>query len=371
MLDSEKPLQLLKHLELRQRLSTVEKSSFLAVWKKAPQGKKIDALIRFMKLNFGVGKLSSNEFIQFGFCNTNIDFEEQSRFVGKRAQQAFNLIYNDKTWYAVTKHKLLFETIMKGANIACPETVTVYDRKGRGSGVPVLKSIEEMKSFLKTANNYPLFAKPMTGLLSIGAFRIDESKGDMLSINGGSQMHVDEVCDYMHKISKKGYLFQKVVKPHPKMHSITANVIASGRFLVFNDGANTMIHSCCLKLPAKGEVADNFWRKGSILCNVDCGSGKIDRAVEKNENHVAEVKQGDALYKSLIGFKLPDFEEAKNVVILAAKQLPGIKVQSWDVAFSDEGPVMLEVNYGGDLNLTQMASLKGVMTKEYRALIEK
>jgi glutathione synthase/RimK-type ligase-like ATP-grasp enzyme len=205
---------------------------------------------------------------------------------------------------------------MRGANIACPETVTVYDRKGRGSGVPVLKSIEELKSFLKTAKNYPLFAKPMTGLLSIGAFRIDESKGDMLSINGGSQMHVDEVCDYMHKISKKGYLFQKVI-------------------------------------------------------NVDCGSGKIDRAVEKNEHHVAEVKQGEALYKSLIGFQLPDFEDAKNVVILAAKQLPGIKVQSWDVAFSDKGPVMLEVNYGGDLNLTQMASLKGVMTKDYRALIDK
>jgi hypothetical protein len=33
----------------------------------------------------------------------------------------------------------------------------------------------------------------------------------------------------------------------------------------------------------------------------------------------------------------------------------GIRTQSWDVALTDRGPVILEVNFGGDLNLHQLA----------------
>ena len=49
----------------------------------------------------------------------------------------------------------------------------------------------------------------------------------------------------------------------------------------------------------------------------------------------------------------------------AVAQFPGIRTQSWDVALSDCGPVLLEVNYGGDLNLGQLAHGKGVLDEVY------
>jgi len=184
-MSSPSPLDLKLHLKLRETLSTVSRSSFLDVWKRAPKNGKIECFMRFLKLRFGAGKISSNEFIQYGFCSSGLSFEEQKRFAGKRAQQAFNLIYNDKTWYAATKHKLFFETIMKGADIPCTETVALYDRKGRGVADIVLKPI---------AN----------------------------------------VHEYMKGISKKGYLFQKVLESHVDMVRLTKDAIASCRFLIFN-----------------------------------------------------------------------------------------------------------------------------------------
>jgi len=43
----------------------------------------------------------------------------------------------------------------------------------------------------------------------------------------------------------------------------------------------------------------------------------------------------------------------------------GIRTQSWDVALSDQGPGFLEVNFGGDLNLAQLANGKGVLDEGY------
>ena len=54
-------------------------------------------------------------------------------------------------------------------------------------------------------------------------------------------------------------------------------------------------------------------------------------------------------------------------MIKTASQLfPGIRTQSWDIAITDRGMVSLEVNWGGDLNLAQLAYGAGVLDDDYR-----
>ena len=52
---------------------------------------------------------------------------------------------------------------------------------------------------------------------------------------------------------------------------------------------------------------------------------------------------------------------------VAAELLPGIGTQSWDIAVAAGGPALLEVNYGGDLNLSQLASGYGILDTTFRA----
>lgn len=362
---SDHPLQLETHLTLRKQLSTVQASSVWNVFANSPPGTGISNIIKFVRARFGPGKLSSNEFIQFGFCDTGISAENIATFAGKRAQQAFNRIYNDWTWYAVTKNKLLFETLMRGGEIPCPQTVAIYDRKGRGSGAPVFSTREALAEYLADPKNHPVFCKPTTGLLSIGSFRIDGLDKDKLLVNGKHLYEVSDVCDYIHGLSKKGYLFQKVLRPHPDFETIGCSVISSLRFVVLNFEAGAQLHSAVLKLPAKGEVADNFWRKNSIIADVEIDAGQIVRAVLKTKEGIRQVTENDSAASGLLGFALPEFDQARETVLRASRILPGVKVQSWDIAVTDKGPIALEVNFGGDLNLYQLASGKGVMNKPY------
>ena len=363
-MEDPKPLQLETHLKLRKDLSTVQSSSIMDVWNAAPPGKKLQTCWKFLNARYGTGKLSSGEFLQFGFCDPANADRDISTFAGKEAQQAFNKIYNDKTWYALTKNKIAFEILMRGGGMPCAQTIAIYDRKGRGAGAPVLKTTKELEAFL-LESDYPFFCKPTTGLLSIGSFRIDGKKENVLIVNGEHEYPVEEVIRYIQGLSPKGYIFQKVLLPHPGFQEIGCHVISSVRFLVLNYEKQAKVHSCVLKIPARGEVADNFWRTGSVIAAINIETGKFDRAVLKTADGITELQADDAEGQGLFEFTLPEFEKAKECVLEASRFLPGVRVQSWDVAVTTKGPVLLEVNFGGDLNLWQLSSDSGVMDKNY------
>ena len=64
--------------------------------------------------------------------------------------------------------------------------------------------------------------------------------------------------------------------------------------------------------------------------------------------------------------RLQGWAELCGLVFDAARVFPGIRTQSWDIAMTDRGPVLLEVNYGGDLNLAQLAEGRGVLDETYK-----
>jgi hypothetical protein len=68
----------------------------------------------------------------------------------------------------------------------------------------------------------------------------------------------------------------------------------------------------------------------------------------------------------LAGTPIPDWADLPALVTEAARLLPGIRTQSWDIALTDAGPVPLEMNFGGDLNLAQLAAGTGVLDETYR-----
>ncbi len=70
--------------------------------------------------------------------------------------------------------------------------------------------------------------------------------------------------------------------------------------------------------------------------------------------------------RPIVGTPAPDWTDLLALVREAARMLPGIRTQSWDIALTDAGPVPLEVNFGDDLNLAQLAAGAGVLDETYR-----
>ena len=49
---------------------------------------------------------------------------------------------------------------------------------------------------------------------------------------------------------------------------------------------------------------------------------------------------------------------------------PDLRIVAMDIAITDRGPVVVEVNAGGDMDLTQLASGTGVLDQRFAAFLD-
>jgi hypothetical protein len=98
-------------------------------------------------------------------------------------------------------------------------------------------------------------------------------------------------------------------------------------------------------------------------------TGEVTRVVSgiglKQKENVSHPVTG----MRLMGFSLPYWEQLKSVVKDAQLAFPGFLCPGWDVAICADGPKILEVNFMGDIDLSQHAHRRGFLDREFLELM--
>ena len=90
---------------------------------------------------------------------------------------------------------------------------------------------------------------------------------------------------------------------------------------------------------------------GGISCLIDVDSGVIIHASDKKSAFfVSHPDTG----KQIIGFKMPQWEEAKTLVNELAAVVPSNRFTGWDLALTDNGWVLVEANARGQFDSPQL-----------------
>lgn len=71
-----------------------------------------------------------------------------------------------------------------------------------------------------------------------------------------------------------------------------------------------------------------------------------------------------------MGKKLPYWDALREMNERAARIYAPIRYQSTDIAITQDGPVIVELNYGGGFGLPQNASGRGLLTPQMRSFFE-
>ena len=86
---------------------------------------------------------------------------------------------------------------------------------------------------------------------------------------------------------------------------------------------------------------DNF-NSGGMVAPVDELTGIVkDKAIDKNKNLYAVHPYTGT---NIEGFAFPDWEQAMDMVRKAAQVVPQMGYLGWDVAFTPDGPCLVEGN---------------------------
>jgi hypothetical protein len=226
---------------------------------------------------------------------------------------------------------------------------------------------EGIAAFLRDPDLYPLFAKPAAGKYSLNVISADAYNPvtDSVLLLGGDERPVNSLAQEM--AGAAGYILQPRLRPAREIEAAYGPRLWSVRLLVFVRPAGPSIHRALAKIATGTNPADNFWRSGNMLGAIDLSTGQITGVVRGSGAEMTRDEPHPDTRQTLIGFAIPDWRHLCDLAREAASVFPGIRTQSWDVAIADQGPVFLEVNFGGDLNLAQLADGRGVLDEAYRA----
>jgi len=309
--------------------------------------------------------LTADEYFYYCLYEPLFAPEQRARFVGKKMQAAIHNACNDSAWFASVDDKLLFYSIMRGTGVPTAETVAVYTTKDRASFCPILRDEQALRGFLTDSSNYPLFLKPVDGMYSIGTFYLHEPSGSDLLLKNGCKAPLDAVVAFVQKYTQAGYLIQSVLQPRQQLAESFGTTLPSIRYLILLTDEGPQLESAVLKIPCGRNVADNYWRDGNMLGAINLDDGIVRRAVTGTGETLVEIETHPDTGHKLAGMSLPDWGPATELCLKTASMFPGIRTQSWDIALSAQGPIVLEMNFGGDLNLHQLANGRGILSDTY------
>jgi hypothetical protein len=251
-----------------------------------------------------------------------------------------------------------------------PATRAVYHPTRRFGAAAALSNPAALAAHLRAGMSYPCFAKPATGIRSVGVAALEayDAAADRLILKGGQALAIEPFVDELERYLPDGYLFQEMLRPHPELEATVGPRLSTVRLIVLlEDSGPAILHALC-KIPVGDNPADNFWRPGNLLPALDA-EGRITRVQQGTGPERCEPESHPDTGGGLRDLTIPDWPALTALALQAATAFPGLRMQAWDIAPTDRGPVLVEVNIGGDFNLPQLAHRRGLMDDRFRAFL--
>ena len=180
---------------------------------------------------------------------------------------------------------------------------------------------EKFEKFIEGKENFIL--KPFDGIHGTGVMKLPAVKKV-----------------FEQNLDKVPYMAEEIIEQVPEMAALNPSSVNTFRAItVLNKGKATLVAGC-LRI-GNGGVIDNFCN-GGMVTTVNVETGKVEYPAIDEENDVFEVHPLTGT--SIVGFQIPMFEEAKQMVLEAAHVVPEVGYVGWDVAISKRGPCLIEGN---------------------------
>jgi len=314
--------------------------------------------------------ISPREYYLFRLYEPARSDADRRAHIGEQGQAGLFYRLTNPTWVAAAHDKLLYYAVMTGLGYRVPRVLGVLHPDRRYPGAEALPDAAAAAAFLRRAP-YPLFGKPVTGRHSVGTVALAgyDAAADRVRRADGKEAGMAGFVAELGAFAD-GYLFQERLDPHPFVREACGDRIATVRLVILLGAGGPTVFYALWKVPAGTHAADNFWRAGNLLAALDAADGRIVRVVQGVGPAQRELESHPDTGFRLLGATLPDWAAAIDMARGAASAFPGLRAQAWDVALTQEGPLLLELNVGGDVNLPQYAFGRGVYRDALRALDE-
>lgn len=185
-------------------------------------------------------------------------------------------------------------------------------------------SVSEIEEFVNKTGH--CFIKP-----------IADSKG-----NGIQRCHKEDAHALSIEYSGKDFILEEQISQHPMMCYNNESVNTLRMMTVMDKSGEVHLLKVGLRCGIGDSLVDNFCA-GGVIYPVDLKHGKISGpGVTKSFGEQVYVHPGTDIY--MLGRDIPYWLQTVDFVKQAAKRLPHLRFVGWDVAITNDGPILIEGN---------------------------
>lgn len=175
----------------------------------------------------------------------------------------------------------------------------------------------------------------------------------------------DSIWEKLMKEYPRGFIAEEKIRQHPDMAKLHPSSVNTVRIPTLRMDDRVEILHPFMRIGRGDMIVDNAGAGGICgLLNLETGE-IISTRDEDGNRYVTHPETGEPL----IGFKVPHWQEALELVRKLAYVLPSNRYTGWDLALGDTGWQLVEANARGQFIGWQITSQKG-FRKELEGLLK-
>ncbi len=247
-----------------------------------------------------------------------------------------NLMYiypsNPRASFPLADNKLLTKELLTKKDIPMPDTYYIYDS---------FYGLRNLEAELAQLSDFVI--KPAQGSGGGGILVIVDRDDTHWITAGGHRYTLDDLKEHLSDIifgihslglNDQAMIEARIIQ-HEAMNKIYCDGLADLRIIVYQHNPVMAM----LRIPTDESDGKANLHQGAIGAGVDIETGKINHAIHENESITHHINT----QFSMSGFEVPHWNEAIAIATTVSQVVP-LKYIGVDIALSESGPVLLEIN---------------------------
>lgn len=244
--------------------------------------------------------------------------------------------------------KFLFNTICQGLNINQPQTILHTRNNSFLDHEHNIISQQKALEIIQNTQCNKIFIKPRFGVGGLNIHILNKIHPNLFF---DKQKNISLTLEYLENIAKQDYIIQIGLTQHPIMTEIYPHSINTFRIVTeYIDDSKVNILFALLRMGHGGIEVDNA-TLGGIYTKINLTNGEIYKYALTN--HQEKFLSHPYTNFKFEGFHIPFWNKIIDFAQELALKFCDIKYIGWDIAYTKDGPVVIEANNGPGISILQ------------------
>lgn len=258
---------------------------------------------------------------------------------------------------------LMYPLSFRDRNILCEDKRLMYGLN-RGLGIPQPHEVfntrdgklydealdpltpDQAMERIDTCRAANIFLKPTFGVGGRGIRVFERGETGYTDTASGQRLDARLLAD----LAKADCVAQEGIVQHPLLNAIYPHSVNTFRIITECDGHHAKVLLSLLRMGNGGSRVDNA-SSGGLYIRVDPATGTLGQQALRDDQ-AAFAEHPDTGFR-FSGYRVPMWEELTAFACSLAMKYREMRYVGWDVAYTEQGPLVIEGNNGPDMSIIQ------------------